>query len=236
MVTSVFFNNKDSVLDFECYLSKRPAIPLTIEDVENIKVEGRSGTLTRRLGTYQDKIIRCNFVLLSKKDFARKVDSIAEWLNNIEDNSLIFSFDRDRIYKVKSIAISDNIEEELDYYGSFEVTFVCEPFKYPIYEPTMILESFPTTIYNNGSIYTDPYLKIYASGNITLTTNDDTITINNVNEYVELDSTFFLCKKGSTNMMNNKNGGFPQLQKGENTIGVTGSVSKIEIDIRTCYL
>jgi predicted phage tail component-like protein len=237
MVTSIYFNNKDSFMDMDCYLSERPAIPITIEDTEIKPVDMRAlGGLTYKLGSYQEKIIKCNFVLVSPTDFERKVDKIVEWLNIIEDNSLIFSFDKDRVYKVKKVTTSDDVKKEIDYYGSFETTFICEPFKYPLYEPTMTLESFPATIYNNGSICTDPYLKIYANGNITLTTNDDTITINNVNEYVELDSTFFLCKKDSTNMMNNKNGGFPQLQKGENIIEVTGSVTKIEIDIRTRYL
>ncbi|WP_286909619.1 distal tail protein Dit [Clostridium sp. UBA1652] len=234
--TSIIFNNRDSVEDFGLYLAESPSIPLSIEETESIVVEGRSGTLTRKLGTYKDKKIRCKFRLLSKEDFTRKVDRIIEWLNIIEDSDLIFEFDNEVKYKVKVVNCSEDIQKQLNFYGDFDVEFVCDPFKYPIYNDIITTNQKNTVLYNNGTYKSEPYIKMIGSGNITISVNGKTTIINNVSEYIELDSMYFLCKKGLTNEMLKMNGDFPIFEVGNNTISITGNVTSVEINMRTRFL
>ncbi|GFZ30726.1 hypothetical protein CSC2_12520 [Clostridium zeae] len=239
MITSLIFNKCDSVKDFGLYLTERPSIPLTLEDSESITIDGRSGTLTRSLGTYKDKTIPCKFRVISKENFYRNLDRIIEWFNYIEDNNLIFSFDEERIYKVKKVNCSDNITQQLDLYGDFEAKFICEPFKYQVNEDFITLTN-NSTIYNVGNVYSEPYYKVYGTGNLTLTINDNTIFLNNINGYIELDVLKGLAYKDiyNYNYMDSTNGEFKdlQLQRGKNTINLSSNVTKIEVKPRWRFL
>lgn len=236
MIDSIYFNNKNSYKDLDLLLVEASSNPVGTENVELIEVEGRNGTLTRKLGTYKDKIRKIKFRLnTSDEKYYRRIDEIISWLNIIEDNSLVFSYDRERKYKVKVIQCGD-ITRQLQWYGDFEVIFTCEPFKFPIEDDVISTTQKIFTIYNDGNIKSEPYMKIIGSGNITVFVNGQTIILNNVSEYIELDSMFFLCKKGLTNEMSKMNGKFPIFEIGENSIEITGNVFSTEINIRTRYL
>ena len=91
-------------------------------------------------------------------------------------------------------------------------------------------------IYYTGTVPGECNIKIYGNGNIQLTINSDTVQINNVNEYVELDSKFLLClNKDKTSKSRDMIGHFPLLIRGFNTVSWEGNVSKVEILPRTAY-
>ncbi|WP_160678767.1 distal tail protein Dit [Clostridium sp. C8-1-8] len=237
MVNSLYFNNKDSWKDLDLLFVETPSIPISLENVENIEVDGRNGTLTRKLGTYKDKVIPIKFRLNTKDElYYNRIQEIEEWMNVVEDKTMIFSFYNERKLIVKSIQATD-IKRQLEWYGEFEITFTYEPFSYPLYE-----DSFETTdkifkVYNTGNIYCEPYYKLTGNGDITIKVNNNNITITGVSGYIELDSNLYLCWKDIYNYTNNMTGKFEflHLQKGENNIEITGDVSKIEINLRTRY-
>jgi phage-related protein len=82
-----------------------------------------------------------------------------------------------------------------------------------------------------------PYIKIYGNGSISLSVNSSTITIADVDGYVELDSETMNAYKG-INLLNNKMTGsaFPELVPGDNTIAFTGTVTGAEIVPRWCTI
>lgn len=238
MVNSLYFNGKNSYEDLDLLFVETPSITLSTEEVENISIDGRSGTLTRKLGTYKDKVIPIKFRLNTKDElYYNRIQEIEEWLNVIEDKTMIFSFFNDRKLIVKSIQATD-IKRQLEWYGDFEVTFTYEPFSFPISEDDFITTSKSFQLYNWGSVYSEPYYKVYGTGNITIKVNDNTISITNISGYIELDSHLGLCWRDIYNYMNNMSGKFENLhlQKGKNTVEITGNVSKIEIKMRTRYL
>lgn len=237
MVNSLVFNNKDSYKDLDLLFVEIPAVPISIENTENISIEGRNGTLTRKLGTFNDKVIKVQFRLNTKDErYYRKIDEIILWLTNISNKNLTFSFDKERKYIVKSVTGVENIQRQLEWYGDFEVQFMCDSFKYPIFDDTIITTQKTIVLYNNGTYKSEPYIKLTGSGNVTLSVNGKTITLNSISEYIELDSMYFLCKKGLTNQMSKMNGDFPIFQVGKNEIEITGNVTNVEIQIRVRYL
>jgi predicted phage tail component-like protein len=237
MVNSLVFNNKDSYKDLDLLFVETPAVPISIENTENISVEGRNGTLTRKLGTFNDKVIKVQFRLNTKDEkYYRKIDEIILWLTNVGNKNMTFSFDKERKYVVKSVTGVESIQRQLEWYGDFEVQFICDSFKYPISDDTIITTQKTIVLYNNGTYKSEPYIKITGSGNITLSVNGKTIILNSISEYIELDSMYFLCKKGLTNQMSKMNGDFPIFQVGKNEIEITGNVTNVEIQIRVRYL
>ena len=234
----VIFNKKHSHEDLELLL-ETPILSSSNEDVEEVEVEGRHGTLTIKKGTYKNKEIPLSFSLLRGGnedivDFYERVQIVKDWLEDIEDNDLIVYLKPNRKYTVKRIKKND-IPIENHRFAKFETNFICEPFMYELDERTIEIEN-NSTIYYKGTVEGECNIKIYGNGNIQLTINDETVQINNVNQYVELDSKLSLClNKDKTSKSRDMIGHFPLLTRGLNNISWSGNVSKVEILPRTAY-
>ena len=234
----IIFNNKSSYEDLELLLDT-PSIPTSNEDVEEVEVEGRNGTVTIKKGTYPNKIIPLKFTLKRKynesiEDFYLRVQEVEDWLEFIEDDNLVLYLKPNRKYIVKRIE-KDDIIPESQIFAKIQTNFICEPFAYKLVENIITLTK-ESDINYDGTVKGECNIKIYGNGNIQLTINDDTVQINNVNEYVELDSKLLLClNKDKTSKSRDMIGHFPILTRGSNKVSWIGNVSKIEILPRTAY-
>lgn len=228
----IYFNSERS-LYLNLRLEEYPSIPITNEEYEEIQVEGRSGSLIINKGTYPDKKIPFTFTILSPQleiDFER----VYEWLTEIEDNRLIFGRN-DRCYKVKKVVFGD-IQKEFRTIGQFDITFLCEPFTQDLERTVLELTSSGFKINYTGNAPGDTLIKVYGTGNIQLTINGETIQINNVNNYVEIDSDLLQVRnQDKTSKDNDTSGDFILLEEGINTISYTGNVTKIVIEYTTKY-
>ncbi|MFJ8453328.1 phage tail protein [Bacillus paramycoides] len=216
--------------DYHLCMVERPDIPTAKEKVEFIEVPGReNGSLTKKNG-YEDVTFKINFNLLEDYNIKPLLRRIKSWLLDAK----ILSFTDDNVYrKIKSVEIGD-IANEIEEYGQFEVNFVADPFEYAIQQPLEITTAM--TIVNYGTKYSLPKLTIYGSGSITITINDTTFLIRNVNNSVIIDSELKEAYSGTTPMNSNMIGSFPTFKTGENTISWSGTVTKIEVETRWRYL
>ncbi len=229
------FNNGHSLSDFDVIVTEGPPYEILNEEYEEVKVEGRNGSLTIKKGTYPDRELPFELSILtnSSEKLFKKVDDIIDWLTNIYDNKLIYDR-QDTFYVVKKVKIN-NVLNEIYAGGSFSVIFICEPFRYQVAEPTIVLTE-STDLYYSGNAPGECNIKIYGSGNIQLTINSETVQINNVNEYVELDSKLISClNKDKTSKSRDMIGHFLLLSRGKNNISWIGNVSKVEILMRTAF-
>ena len=86
------------------------------------------------------------------------------------------------------------------------------------------------SVTNPGSIYSEPIIKIFGSGDINLTINSEVIKLKEVTNNIILDSVQQNCYNEATDNLNSKmTGEFPKFEIGENNISWTGSVSKVEV-------
>lgn len=229
------FNSINSKEDLNVIVLEGPPTEINNEEYEEVEVEGRSGKLTIKKGTYPDLSKKFIVSILADEtdDIYNLQDSITNWLFNITDNKLIYD-DLLRCYLVKKVICSE-IGTSFEELGDFEIEFICEPFKYLVDEQYINLNN-NSNIYYQGTVEGEPNIRIYGSGNIQLTINSETVQINNVNEYVELDSKLLLClNSDKASKSRDMIGHFPLLDKGSNTISWTGNVSKVEILPRTAF-
>lgn len=227
MITYINFNNNNSLNDFDLVIVDMENIPIPNEVIEY------DNGYTIRTGEYEPIEIPIIFRSKNAKSIIDNKINIIDWLTSIDDNKLIFSFMSDKYYIVKNITI-ENIVRNYNRYNTIETVFLLEPFKYEIESPIYLSNS--TNLYYQGTAPGECNIKIYGNGNIQLTINDDTVQINNVNQYVELDSKFLLCLNlDKTSKTKDMIGNFPILNKGKNKISWTGNVSKVEILPRTAY-
>ena len=234
MIRKINFNLSDSD-EKSIVIIKEPDISINNENYEEVRIDGRNGSLIIKDGTYKNKVLSFELGILSesKDDLSSKIDNIIDWLTIIKDNKLIYDRE-DRYYIVKHIEFG-NIEHVIYRFGKFKINFICEPFSYKL-EDYIHLEN-NQKIYYDGSVSGECNIKIHGNGNIQLTINNDTVQINNVNGYVELDSKLLLClNSDKTSKTRDMIGHFPLLTRGINRISWIGNISKVEILPRTAYL
>ena len=227
------FNHNNNI-DKSIAIIKGPNISINNESYEKIEVEGRSGSLIIKKGTYPDKLLHFDLAILSncKEDLFNKIDGLIDWKTDIKDNKLFYER-HNRYYLIKNIKVND-IQNRLYLLGEFSIDFTCEPFMYAI-ENYIKLKN-RDYFYYKGTVPGECKIKIYGNGNIQLTINNDTVQINNVNEYVELDSKLLSCRnKDKTSKSRDMIGHFPLLSFGKNNISWIGDVSKVEMLPRTAY-
>lgn len=229
----IVFNEKSSYTDLDLRIVKRPNIPLPKRRYEKHEVIGIDGDYYEDLETYEDIEINVYFNFVDKTNIHNKIRQIMQWLNVIGDEEgykLTFADDTDYYYKVKTIKYSD-IERQLKVKGIFTVTFLCEAFKYYVANDLITMTSNNYNIYSDEFVYNSkPILKIYGSGDITLTINEKDILFTGISNSIIVNSKISESYSNTYENLNNKmNGEFPIFKKGINTISWIGNVTKIEV-------
>ncbi|KOC47732.1 phage tail protein [Clostridium botulinum] len=220
------FRNKDSFKNFGIAVKTRPAIPMPQRRVQYETIPGRNGSLTIDDETYDDITITidCNFLT---NEMRNKAMQIKHWLMGKQDR-LIFSDATDKFYIAQAVNKID-IVQTLRVLGTFPVIFNCKPFMYYFSGLDTITITSPTTIYSPEFVVeSEPVIKIYGQGDITLNINSNSIKLKDVQDYITLDSTIQECYKNNSNCNNKMCGEFPLFIE-ENKISWKGSVQKIEI-------
>jgi len=198
--------------------------------VTPITIPGRQGVLYQDDGTYSNYTydIECAIVNQGK---AINYSKITNWLDGYGE--LIVSTEPDKIYRARIIN-QIPISGVLKNFSNFLVQFDCFPFKYSVnairsHADDLTLTA-PTSIKNKGTVYAEPTITVYGSGNITLTINGANYTLTGVDGYITVDSERMEVYKGAINA-NNKYAAmdFPRFEVGMNTISWAGNVTKVEI-------
>lgn len=199
--------------------------------VKEIEIPGRSGILTQDEGAYDAYVIQMECSTRG----GDRLDEIVVWLNGAGE--LILSTEPDKVYRA-SIYNKISIADQIYLYNSFLLQFKVQPFKYRANPLRDDLElTAPTIIRNSGTVYSEPIITVYGSGDITLSINDVDYPLYGVSEYITIDSEMMEVFKENMNQ-NSKYGGetFPRFEVGENAISWTGNVTKIEIQPRLRWL
>ncbi|MDK0723359.1 distal tail protein Dit [Clostridium perfringens] len=227
-LNTLIFNNKDSLKDLGIGVASLPSIPFSLEDIKEYKIQGRNGSLIRKYGTYQDRKIVFDLVVIDYSDSAKAYNAISKWLYEIKDNKLFY--DKEDVYfKVKNISI-DGLQKQAFYgEGLFKVTFIVEPFLY--YKENQEIEITSNTKIVSPEFAYDgvPEITVLGTGDISLLINNKKVLLEKVEDSIIINSQLMECYNGQDNLNYKMYGEFPILNNGENTIEITGTIEKIII-------
>ena len=226
----IIFNNLDS-RDLDITIENIPNIPTSNRIYETVEIDG--GENLTKIKGFENIEISFNFVYKAKEDeYLKKKQRIDSWLLGNVNKYLTYNLDNFSAYRVKKVSI-DNTTTTSRIVRHFTVTFTCTGLKYMSSGLNSLeLATTGIKINNSGDYESKPLLKIFGSGNITISIGSNSFTINNVNNYVVIDSELKECYKDRTNMGKNMTGDYPILLVGENTISWTGNVTKVELTPR----
>ena len=214
------FNTKDNKILIE----QLEVPPKAEERKELIQIDGRSGYLTRDYNCYspvqyevQLSLYEYDQVAIIKKIFKGS-------------GELTLSCCPDVYYKA-TICNPIDFERTVRQRRNCTVVFELQPLAY-------VKKSEVKTIVDNGTIeniYNSksfPYIKIYGLGTGNLYINNETVSILNIDGYVELDCELEECYKGNENCNSKMIGDFPSLSEGINTISHDNNIKYVEINPR----
>lgn len=185
-------------------------------------VPGRNGYLIEMENTLESLTKSVTFHMLDETN----VDGLKAWLRGTD--KVIFSNQEDRYYNA-TIVNKMELAELIPILHKGIIQFECQPLGYLLDGDNKITLTTPTNINNPGTYYSEPLIRIYGSGNISFYINNQYLKIDNVNEYVDIDTELDEVFKGTVSMDNKSSGDTPILEVGENDITWNGTVTKVEI-------
>ena len=205
-------------------ITEPPIIPPTKRIVDSIKVDGREGTLTLLKG-WEDITFRMRVALLGTDIHSRFREILPVIL---AAKSIYFSNDNSVYYKIKH-SYAGGLEYILSILYDFQITIVCEPFRY-IRNVAPITLTEPGNVMNPGGVFALPIIKVYGTGSQTLTVGGKPTKLNILAGNLTLDSALMECYQGDVAQNNQMQGPFPILSTGTTAITWSDGITKIEME------
>lgn len=119
---------------------------------------------------------------------------------------------------------------------SFAVNFRSKPFWYQADVAPVTLTTSTSTIDNPGSVYSEPVITVYGTGDITLMVGTVIVDWKVFPGQRHAGSELQEAYSGATGRNSAMSGEFPLLKPGMNAISWTGDVTKVEISPNWRYL
>ena len=212
--------------EYGIHVSEQPPITIPAERSTQTNVPGRPGSLTQVEGAdVYDDLILTETCFIS--DPAR-IPAIAAWLKG--KGTVTFANRTGGYYEAR---IVNQIPFEKVLRGNphctFVVNFRCFPFWYQENVADIIVTASGTMITNPGSVYAEPIITVYGSGDITLVVGTTIVELENISGSIVVDCVLKEVYLGTTLMNDHMTGEFPVLHSGSNGVSWTGDVTRVVI-------
>ena len=204
--------------EYGIYVSEQPPITMPQERSTQTKIPGRPGSLTTLEGddVYDDLTLTATCFI---RDPAL-IPAIASWLKG--SGTVTFA---NRPWGFYHARIVNQIPFEKILRGNPH----CNP-------DEVTITTSSAVVVNPGSVYSEPIIHVYGSGDFTLIVNDTFIELEGIENGIVLNSVIQEAYQGETLLNEKMEGDFPVLKPGNNLISWSGDVSRLVIVPNWRYL
>ena len=220
--------------EYGVYVMEQPALTVPSERATTTTIPGGPGSLTTLEGddVYDDLVLTANCLV---RDPAQ-IPTIAAWLKG--GGTVSFANRPGGFYYAR---ISNQIPFEKILRGnphrSFAVNFRCSPpFWYVEHPAEVTMTNSSAVLENPGSVYSEPIIHVYGTGDVTLIVNDCFVELEAIEDSIILNSVIKEAYKGETLLNDHMEGDFPVLKPGTNLISWSGDATRIVIEPNWRYL
>lgn len=195
------------------------------------EIAGRNGALLMVDGNWQNYEQEYEvYISAEKTGLVRAARAVAEWLSApVGYQRLEDSYEPD-VFRMAFYEGGQDIESILNRFGRATISFNCKPQRYLKSGETAKTFTAAGTLTNITRMDALPLITVYGSGAGTVTVNDITVSIDEIDGYIVLDCELMDAYKGTQN----KNPyisavDFPVLKAGINQISFAGGVTSVDI-------
>ena len=220
--------------NYGIHVLEQPPPTMPSERVTYTDIPGRPGSLTTLEGddVYEDITLTVKCMIADPS----AIPAIAGWLKG--SGTVTFANRGGGFYYAR---IANQIPFEKILRGnphrSFSVNFRCSPPFWYVSNPTEVtITTGSAVVVNPGSVYAEPIIHIYGSGDATLIINDSFVELEGIEDSITLNSVIQEAYQGETLLNDHMDGDFPVLKPGNNLISWTGTVSRVVIEPNWRYL
>ena len=149
---------------------------------DEIYIPGRQSPMLKSKEEHKSYSIALTVRAMYQDDMS----TIYQWLSG--SGQLILSDTPDRYYNVSACSVvSTRRIGAANTIREAKIKLTCLPFAYAIANDPITFASSPADFHTIGTIYSEPIIKIYGSGDITICVNGNYFTIKGVDEYCVID-------------------------------------------------
>lgn len=228
-----FIWNGTDCRQYGIHVTEQPPITIPAERSTQTNVPGRPGSLTQLEGddVYDDLLLTATCFISDPS----QIPAIAAWLKG--SGTVTFANRTGGYYKAR---IANQIPFEKVLRGNphcaFSVNFRCFPFWYQEDAASITVNTSGTIVTNPGSVYAEPILTVYGSGNITLMVGTTIVELEDISGNIVLDCALKEAYLGNALMNDRMTGDFPVLKPGANAVSWSGTVTRVVIQPNWRYL
>ncbi len=227
-MSNFFTFNGQSSKDFGITLSKMPSYTTPAPIYQTYNIPGRNGALHMLTGAYESVIATYSMWFTGG---AAEAAAIKSWLAGAPLSCELADTYAPETYRIANAIYSADWENTLGIHGEGTIEFECHPQQYLRQGDYVVTYTENGSIYNPEAFNALPQIRIYGTG--TLTVNGYSCEINDVDEYLDIDSeTMLAYKDGLSCDANVYIPTYPKLSPGKNNIAIEGDITKIEIKPR----
>ena len=210
------------------HVSEQPSVTIPKERSKQTSIPGRPGTLTTFEGddVFEDLTLTATCWISDPA----QIPAIAGWMKG--SGTVTFANRPGGFYHA---FISNQIPFEKILRGnphrSFAVNFRCSPPFWYVSNPAEVtITTSSYVLVNPGSVYSEPIIHVYGSGDMTLIVNGSFVELEGIEDSIVLNSVIQEAYQGETLLNEKMDGEFPMLKPGNNLISWTGNVSIVVIE------
>ena len=206
-------------------VEKTPTISKGKKRIDIYEVDGRNGFLSIDKGTYEPFSLQVECHAKETANF----DEIKAFL----DGYGTLTFDGEREY---TAVINNAIPfEKVQMFKSFAVQFMVNPIAHDITPTTLNLAGLNTFTISGATALIHPTITITATGDVTVTINGTTFSLDDASGTYILDCENKVITKNSINAASIMSGDFPTFTN-SNTISTTGTITTLTASYKKAYL
>lgn len=220
----------ESSADYGMVVSEAPAYERPNRKQTVYTVPGRNGAVVFQDDAWED-VIRSYNVWIAKGAQALpvKVDAFEAMLNSMKGyQRLEDNFEPD-IFRLAYYSGGNNFSNKMTQYGEATINFTCRPERFLKTGEQEITVINSQKIVNQTRFTAKPLIHIEGSGTVTVSIGGNTISAS-ITDYINIDcETMNAYRLAAENKNSDISGSFPKIIPGENTVGITGTTTKVTI-------
>ena len=218
--------------DYGMVVAEAPSFERATRKQTVYTVPGRNGTILFQEDAWED-VTRNYRVWLTYDSISalnEKVDALEAWLNSKTGYTRLEDNFEPGIYRLAYYSGGNEFSNDLTIKGEATLSFTCRPERFLKIGEKEDEISNGSLLHNPTKFKSKPLIHIEGSGNVTIGTGGNTLTITGLVDYINID-----CERMNAYRLpaENRNslvsGSFLKLAPGDNAFVITGNTTKVTI-------